>query len=156
MFLCPPAPPTSSPAEAAYYPPPPPPQGGLGPPQQQMGTAGAPGGGRGGAANGAVPASGVSFYDVASYATLAQFTSGELRFYPSFTRQQHGAKLTAEIDRVLSRVTGLATTQFALLLLFLFCMWFHMGIRPLHNLLRRPQGQQAEPCRAFKGEGPLR
>ncbi|KAL8274390.1 hypothetical protein Esti_001712 [Eimeria stiedai] len=109
MFLCPSAPPSSSTAEAAYYPPPPPSQSGLTPQQQQqhMGAPGGAVGGPGATTNGGpAPASGVSFYDVASYATLAQFTSGELRFYPSFTKQQQGAKLIAEIDRVLSRVTG--------------------------------------------------
>ncbi|KAL8429052.1 hypothetical protein Efla_005870 [Eimeria flavescens] len=114
MFLCPSAPPMSAPTEAAYYPPPPPSQAGLQQQQQQQLAGGLPAtGGRGGgamAANGVVGGgggvSGVSFYDVASYASLAQFTSGELRFYPCFTKQQYGAKLIAEIDRVLSRVTG--------------------------------------------------
>ncbi|OEH78605.1 transport protein [Cyclospora cayetanensis] len=111
MFLCPPAPSASSPTEAVYYPPPPASQSGMPTSQQQNqpmsgGLSGAGNVGRGSHLNGSVPASGVSFYDVASFATLAQFTSGELRFYPSFTRQQHGPKLMAEIERVLSRVTG--------------------------------------------------
>lgn len=98
MFLCPPAYPTASSVDNPYYAP-----SGGGP---QGGAPGAPPGAPRVPASGGGGVGGCSSFDLASYASLAQFTSGELRYYPGFSRELYQDKLQAEVDRVLSRVTG--------------------------------------------------
>lgn len=101
MFLCPPAHSSASTMDSSSYYPPAggAPQGGPGgaPPRLPSASGGAAGG-----VGGAYCPS----FDLASYASLAQFTSGELRYYPGFSRELYQQKLQAEVDRVLSRVTG--------------------------------------------------
>jgi hypothetical protein len=51
------------------------------------------------------------YTDLASLAALPKYTCGQLYFYPGFSAQRDGRKLTHELSHNLTRPTGLSLCQ---------------------------------------------